>query len=228
MPFRLRPHYLMALFLLQLWGCANTANEEPIYISPRTNTALQSYFDKVGTVGSGAFAVSPDGHYSFYSYCIDSSCGGISLIQDALLHCQKMAGTKCVILATGGGISHPYKVGSPGAAETVPLMKGPEIERRVAGNTLTGTYKDGTSWRAYFNTDHQVHVLDGDRKLQGSWQVTGDRLCLDYPGTQDDWCGAFRISSFSGGQQTLDIYRDGKLWRSMDMPKTEPGNPGNL
>lgn len=71
-------------------------------------------------------------------------------------------------------------------------------------------------------------MIDGSRKLSGTWKVDGDRLCLDYPGTNDDWCGEFRISTFHGDKQTLDIYRDGKLWQSMDMPTTIPGNPWNL
>ena len=228
MTFRLRAHYLLLALLTQLWGCSSTSDEKPIYISQNTNTALQSYFATIGSVGSGAFAVSPDGRYAFYSYCSDSYCGSISMSQDALIHCKGLAGTECVILANGSNTVRPYRVSSAGPGETVPPLKGPDIEQRVDGNTLSGFHSDGAQWKIFFDTNHQAHVIDGSRKLLGTWQISGDRLCLDYPGSNDDWCGEFRISSFLGGKQTLDVYRDGKLWQSMDMPTTVPGNPWNL
>lgn len=111
-------------FITLLSGCSSAASQETIYIGPKTNAALQSYFAAIGSVGSGAFAVSPDGRNSFYTYCVDTSCGGFSMTQDALLHCKGLAGTACVILANGTNIVRPYKVGTAGSAETVPPLKG--------------------------------------------------------------------------------------------------------
>jgi hypothetical protein len=91
-------------------GCTTPSNEPPIFISHTMEGDLNRYFTLIGSVNSGAFAISPDGRHAFYSYCTDSSCGSISLSQDALQNCKRMAGTSCVILANGRNVVHPYKV----------------------------------------------------------------------------------------------------------------------
>lgn len=83
---------------------------EPVWIGQGTEKALQEYLNRVGPVGGGAFAVSPNGHYSFYSYCIDTLCNGAPMMQQALQGCRRMAGTDCFLLANSRNVLHSYRV----------------------------------------------------------------------------------------------------------------------
>lgn len=90
------------VFMLVLSGCAasepKTLPSGPIAISPRTEGALSAYLRKVKVTRPGAFAVSPDGLNSFYTWCDDTACATTSYTMPALRGCQGLAGQPCVIL----------------------------------------------------------------------------------------------------------------------------------
>lgn len=113
------PAGALAALVLFVGGCASAPDTEPITISPEAEAHLQRYLDRVGSVGGGAFAVSPDGRYAFYSYCTDTLCGGQSLSQDALQGCRHLAGVDCVLLAHSRNLLRPHRVAgaAPSAAE---------------------------------------------------------------------------------------------------------------
>ena len=83
-------------------GCAATAQTPPsgtpIAISPATEGALAAYLRTVKLTRPGAFAVSPDGRNSFYTYCNDTACMTSNYSTPALRGCQSLAGTQCIIL----------------------------------------------------------------------------------------------------------------------------------
>jgi hypothetical protein len=89
-----------ALLLFALSACAPPAPSPtgPIAISPQTEGALSAYLRKVKVTRPGAFAVSPDGLNSFYTWCGDTVCATANYSIPALRGCQSLAGTPCVIL----------------------------------------------------------------------------------------------------------------------------------
>ncbi|MEZ5834066.1 MAG: hypothetical protein R3D05_23080 [Dongiaceae bacterium] len=87
---------------LLLAACATTpaANQptEPITLSPGTQGELSAYLGKVKSTRPGAFAVSPDGRNSFYTWCNNFTCETRNYSQPALRQCQALAGTPCIVL----------------------------------------------------------------------------------------------------------------------------------
>jgi hypothetical protein len=83
-------------------GCAATAQTPPsgtpIAVSPSTEGAITSYLRTVRVTRPGAFAVSPDGRNSFYTYCDDTVCMTSNYSMPALRGCQSLAGTPCIVL----------------------------------------------------------------------------------------------------------------------------------
>jgi hypothetical protein len=70
----------------------------PIALSPATQGALTAYLGKVKVTRPGAFAVSPDGRNSFYTWCDDTACTTSNYSIPALRGCRGLAGTECVVL----------------------------------------------------------------------------------------------------------------------------------
>ena len=71
---------------------------EPIALSPATQVELNGYLGKVKSTRPGAFAVSPDGHTSYYTWCGDITCMSYTYSRLALYYCRSLAGTPCVLL----------------------------------------------------------------------------------------------------------------------------------
>jgi hypothetical protein len=90
------------LGLLTLAACASEpsmpSSGAPIALSPATEGALAAYLAKVKVTRPGAFAVSPDGRNSFYTWCDDTACMTANYSIPALRGCQSLAGTECVVL----------------------------------------------------------------------------------------------------------------------------------
>jgi hypothetical protein len=60
------------------------------------------------------FAVSSDGLFSWYSYCIDYNCQAAQgYRREAIEDCEKEGGTDCVIFAVGDEVQVEYRVGDP-------------------------------------------------------------------------------------------------------------------
>jgi hypothetical protein len=110
MPFREKGHSIvmqywkivasaLALSLVACAAPADTAtNGAAIALSPATQGELAAYLAKVKVTRPGAFAVSPDGRTSFYTWCDDTICRISNYSIPALNRCQSLAGTKCVVL----------------------------------------------------------------------------------------------------------------------------------
>lgn len=96
------PKIAAAFLALALAGCATAPqmppSGTPIAISPQTQGALTAYLRTVRVTRPGAFAVSPDGRNSFYTYCDNVTCAVTNYSFLALRGCQSFSGTPCVIL----------------------------------------------------------------------------------------------------------------------------------
>ncbi|HKP24623.1 MAG TPA: hypothetical protein VJV39_12220 [Dongiaceae bacterium] len=70
----------------------------PVALTPETHAEVTKYLRIVKATRPGAFAVSPDGRNSYFTYCEEISCAAPSYTQPALRGCQSLSGTPCVIL----------------------------------------------------------------------------------------------------------------------------------
>jgi hypothetical protein len=70
----------------------------PIALSPASSGELDAYLRKVKVTRPGAFAVSPDGRDTFYTWCDDISCATTDYAGKALRRCQSFSGAPCVVL----------------------------------------------------------------------------------------------------------------------------------
>jgi hypothetical protein len=239
---------LAAIFLAAMAaGCVAIDSQKPIQITKQSEAWLNKYFEQIGPVGNGAFAVSTDGRYAYYTYCLDTICGGgWSMSQHALLGCERGSKSDCVLLASSRNMLRRYSVigqeitttstTSTSSQESVPVavtrpkkevtaaaLSGETLRGHVIGNTFSGYDDERIHWIVYFDVDQKVKAKAGDRPLAGAWQISGDRLCVDFAGSLDDWCAVIK-----GDDEAVDIYRDGKLRYSMTHSATIPGNPWKL
>jgi len=213
------------LSLVLLNACA-TPEGPAITLSQRTATHFKEYMSRMHGFEHGAFAVSPDGRFSFYTYCSEGNCEIAELNVDALNGCKNLAGTDCVLLAHNQAIYRKYAVaGDQNAAIDGghSFYSGDEIAQTISGNTVSGEYPDGSPWSVYFAADHQFRSRGDGPSRTGTWAITGDQLCFDYPGAANDWCARFQRN---GG--LIDIYRNGSFLRHMSKPEIETGNPLGL
>lgn len=118
------------VFLLALSACAPTPTtlpSGPIAISPQTDGALSAYLRKVKVTRPGAFAVSPDGLNSFYTWCDDTTCATSSYTMPALRGCQGLAGQPCVVLY----VRHEPRLTFSRSASAGEGRHGAEEQRRI-------------------------------------------------------------------------------------------------
>jgi hypothetical protein len=91
-----------ALIALGLAACAAEPqvppSGAPIALSPATEGEVAAYLGKVRAVRPGAFAVSPDGRNSFYTWCDDTACAASNYSLIARRGCQQLAGADCLVL----------------------------------------------------------------------------------------------------------------------------------
>ena len=91
----------VAFVVLGLAGCASQSAPpptEPIDLTPQSNAALTRYLRTVRVTRPGAFAVSPDGANSFYTYCDTLACRVSNYSIPALRGCQSFTGAPCLVL----------------------------------------------------------------------------------------------------------------------------------
>jgi hypothetical protein len=91
---------LLAALVLGACAAPNAAppTKTPVAITPETNAEIAKYLRIVKATRPGAFAVSPDGRNSFFTYCEEISCAAPSYTQPALRGCQSISGTPCIVL----------------------------------------------------------------------------------------------------------------------------------
>jgi hypothetical protein len=70
----------------------------PIAVTPETNAEISKYLRIVKSTRPGAFAVSPDGRNSYFTYCDEIACATSNYSQPALRGCQSFSGAPCLIL----------------------------------------------------------------------------------------------------------------------------------
>ena len=120
-----------ALCVLALSACAGPAVAPSptgqITISPQTEGALSASLRKVKVTRPGAFAVSPDGLNSFYTWCGDTACAIANYSIPALRGCQSLAGTPCAILY----VRHEPRLQYTRSETAAPGRHGSEEQRRI-------------------------------------------------------------------------------------------------
>lgn len=102
---------------LTLAGCAighggsgSTVPDGGLKLTAGTWDYFQHYLRDIGSTGSGAFAVSTDGHSAYYAYCPGVGCiAGADDRYKAMKGCEGF-GKDCVIFAFGRDILVPYEV----------------------------------------------------------------------------------------------------------------------
>ena len=105
---------LTGLAVAVLPGCTASAPQGmPITITTTTDVRLKQHLQTMGESNYGAFAVSADGRYSYYTYCTDGGgCERVPLNFDALAGCKKLAGSECIVLAHNRVFLRPYHLAS--------------------------------------------------------------------------------------------------------------------
>ena len=97
-----QPRIAASLLALALSACvsapATPPSGAPIALSPATQGELAQYLGRVKVTRPGAFAVSPDGRNSFYTWCDDTACATANYSFPALQGCRSLAGTECLVL----------------------------------------------------------------------------------------------------------------------------------
>lgn len=112
-------------------GCGTPSSAPPpsgpIPLSRQTDAALTVYLRKVKVTRPGAFAVSPDGRNSFYTWCDDTACAVSNYSIPALRGCQSQIGTPCLILF----VRDEPRLAFTKTGEDAPGRHGSEQQRRV-------------------------------------------------------------------------------------------------
>jgi hypothetical protein len=111
-----------------------TRADEPLVMSPAVMADFAQYKSRRSPM---YFAVSTDGLFSWYSYCIDYNCqAGQSERRTAVAECKKEGGADCVIFAVGSDVQVQYRVGDPATmapATTTPCVIDTFVPGSVAG-----------------------------------------------------------------------------------------------
>lgn len=122
--------FALGLALLMLAACAGpaaTPASGPIAVSAQTQGEIAAYLRKVKVTRPGAFAVSPDGLNSFYTWCDDTACATSNYSFPALRGCQAFSGTACVVLY----VRHEARLQYSVSATAADGRHGSEEQRRI-------------------------------------------------------------------------------------------------
>ncbi|MGF1526818.1 MAG: hypothetical protein ACFCBW_08505 [Candidatus Competibacterales bacterium] len=74
-------------------------------------------------------------------------------------------------------------LGAPALAE-MQVLKGPDIEAAIAGNTVQGAMASGSRYTEFYSSDGEIR---GDG-YTGQWQVKDDQMCFQYAGEESPSC----------------------------------------
>jgi hypothetical protein len=111
-----------------------TRADEPLVVSPDVMADFAQYKSRRTPM---YFAVSTDGLFSWYSYCIDYNCQAAqSDRREAIEQCKREGGADCVIFAVGGDVQVEYRVGDP--ATMAPAKTAPCIVDKFAPASAVG------------------------------------------------------------------------------------------
>ena len=198
-------------------------------ITEATHENYQAYLKQIGATKHGAFAVSPDGLYSWYIYCTDAHCIQTGIGQEALAKCQTLAGQKCQLLATDRTVRIEFTVAadrtelSPEDEILKSIVNAEQLKQLTVGNTMEGEYPNSKKWMEYYDPSGEIRGKDGKGEYSAKYELKGDQICFDYDGTDDDWCAQI---SMRGNK--VDFLEDGKLVSFIRNTVIIPGNPSGL
>lgn len=126
---------IAGFLLLGLGACAGPSGAPaptgPIAISPQTQGEIGAYLRRVKVTRPGAFAVSPDGLNSFYTWCDDTACATSSYSAPALRGCQALSGAPCLVLYVRHEPRVPYSVDAAAADGRHGAQEQPRIDYDV-------------------------------------------------------------------------------------------------
>lgn len=208
--------------------CATSASA--LEISEETNGNYQEYLKTIGSTKKGAFAVSPDGYYSYYIYCTDTNCIPDGIGRDAISKCSSLSGQKCSLMAYGRDVRIPFTVFqmsvdiSPDDEIMKNILDAERLKLIAIGNTMQGEYTNNIKWIEFYDPSGEIRGKDDKQgAYKASYTLKGDQMCFDFPGTVDDWC-----TQVSMRGNRVDFINKGKLVTFLRNTTFIDGNPYGL
>ena len=98
-----------------------TQADEPLVVSPDVMADFALYKSRTKPL---YFAVSSDGLFSWYTYCIDYNCQAAQgYRREVIKDCEEEGGTDCVIFAVGDEVQVEFRVGDPATMVAAPATR---------------------------------------------------------------------------------------------------------
>lgn len=222
--------FAVPLFAIAAAVWLSIASAVAFEISEETHANYQAYLKEIGGAKRGAFAVSPDGMYSWYIYCEEISCIPTGIGQQALEKCQTLAGRECALMATDRTVRIPFTVYAPSTAlsPTDDILKyvldAERLKTLTIGNTMKGDYPNNETWIEYYDPNGEIRGRDDEHgSYTARYSFKGNSICFDYPGDDSDWCGEISMRGNS-----IDYIHDGNLVTFIRNTTLIQGNPSGL
>lgn len=163
---------LMAATMAFASRLPGTRAEEPLVVSPEVIAEFADYMARRKPL---YFAVSSDGLFSWYMYCLDYNCQPAQTNRRMTIdRCEQRSGVDCVIFASGEEIQVDYRVGDP--ATMAPANTKPcEIEAFAAGSTAVAAVAalragECSDLRRFgYYDDFKAFATTDPRKFRNAW-----------------------------------------------------------
>lgn len=95
-------------------------------------------------------------------------------------------------------------------------MSGSDITLAFAGQTITGVYVTGLTFRESYRGDGRLDYIEPARRLSGRWSVVADTFCTLYDTVPTGGC--YRVQRI--GDNCFEFY-----WAAADEGGAEDGSP---
>lgn len=199
------------------------ATADTLEISGTVQQNYQNFLDKVKEGDNAAFAVTEDGMASYWLHC--RGCALTNLTTETIEKCQQNTGRPCKLAAVNTDTraslqAVPDAVDAPAGSKP---MSGAELTARIVGSTVKGEYLNRAQWAEFYDESGEIRGRDLSGAYTIRYRIEGDKICYDYPGSDQDWCGQL---TESGGE--VRFLRDGKMLAFIRGAIIEPGNPEGL
>lgn len=196
-------------------------------ITEGVNHNYKAYIFHIGSGKLGAFAVSPRGDYSWFFYCTEANCDADQAAREALVRCGALSGVECALMAYNDELRIPFTVvlGTRASDEILAaILDADRLKQVLIGNTLQGEYPNSRKWYEFYDASGEIRGRDDDQgTYQARYTLDGDKICFDYAGTQDDWCGQVSLRG-----SRVDFLKGGELQTFVRNTFLVDGNPNNL
>lgn len=134
---------LIAAMAVYAPGAQETRADGPLVVSPDVMVDFAQYRSRSKPL---YFAVSSDGLFSWYIYCIDYNCQAAQgYRREVIKDCEEEGGTDCVIFAVGDKVEVEYRVGDPAtmvAAKSTPCAID-TFTANAAANAIVASLRAG-------------------------------------------------------------------------------------